>query len=422
MSVQYEMTPVIYHLEARNKAAEAVITAFATEHALIDAFSGLAAGLIPGGSLVALAGQLAYSAARVYPAMIKKLTVIYASDEDEFTRMVMRNAVVIETGIEALVAAAGPDILTQVGVDLTAEFGSDFLQEVVGEILGEAALATGASFIPIVGAIFGATLDAIVAATLTWRVGATVAAYFQGGGYIDSRKKTYDAIKQLVPKSLKTSRPGTLNQIWKRLEPVKNKQIAQVRKVFKQKGQVRAKLISDHGVPSDIVDAAIARIPLCFTGADGCRRRRQMGFCPWFVWAGDEGGAAVGPSGRGSTAPGFLFCSAGRVPAEQMGYRMALISSYGRAHSGTRDSQIDQLRAAPGESAPPRGPIAAVPALRLPVAACSTDWPATLTSSRCSASLNPCTHATTRSPARCSFTSPRTHWTGAGPAGPSHCP
>lgn len=52
----------------------------------------------------------------------------------------------------------------------------------------------------------------------------------------------------------------------------------------------------------------------------------------------------------------------------------------------------------------------------------SAPSPATRQSSRCWARLHPCTHAMTRSPARCSSVSPPTCWTGAAPAWLTRCP
>lgn len=196
---------------------------------------------------------MAYAAARVYPAMIRKLCVIYAADEDDFTAMVTMNAVVIESGIDALVAAASPELLTNIGIDLVNEFGSEFLQEVIGEILGEAAFATGLSFAPIVGAVAGAALDMMVAYTLTWRVGTTVSAYFQAGGYLGSRKETYDAIKPLAPRSFKARRPGTLNSLRTKIRPIRDRQVAYARRLIKQLG--RAALVK-RGVLGDILGAA----------------------------------------------------------------------------------------------------------------------------------------------------------------------
>jgi uncharacterized protein (DUF697 family) len=260
VAIPYEVTPAIYELELRNKAAEAVITTFATEHALVDIAGGLIGGLVPGGSIAALIAQLTYSAVRIYPQMIKKLAVIYGAEPDDFTSRVVRNALIVESGIDSLVAAVGPEVMGQLAVDLTSEFGSEFMQEIVGEIIGESTIAAGASFIPIAGAIFGAALDAIVGATLTWRVGAVVSAYFQHGGYIGSRKKTYEAIKPHVARSAKTSRPGTLDSLRKKVSPIREKQLKFARHHFKSlkrpKKEIRAMLVDELGVPADVVDEA----------------------------------------------------------------------------------------------------------------------------------------------------------------------
>jgi hypothetical protein len=92
MALPYEVTPAIYELDMRNKAAEAVISSFALEHSVVDIASGLVGGLVPGGSIAALVAQLAYQATRVYPAMIRKLAVIYGAEPDDFTARVVRGA------------------------------------------------------------------------------------------------------------------------------------------------------------------------------------------------------------------------------------------------------------------------------------------------------------------------------------------
>lgn len=260
MSIPYELTPAIYELDLRNRAAEAVITNFAVEHALVDIGSGFVGGLVPGGSLVALAGQLAYQASRVYPEMTKRLAVIYGAERDDFTSRVTRNAMIIEGGVDALVAAAGPEILGALAIDLTDQFGGEFLKEIAGEIVAESSVAAGLSFIPVLGALAGAALDAIVGATLTWRVGAIVSAYFQYGGYLGSRRGTYDAVKPHVGRSAKTSRPGTLTTVRRNVDPIREKQVRFAAEHFRSnrlpKDEIRRMLIDDFGVPQDVVDEA----------------------------------------------------------------------------------------------------------------------------------------------------------------------
>lgn len=265
MSVPFELTPAIYNLDLRNRAAEMIITRFAIEHAAVDIGSGFVGGLIPGGSLVALAGQLAYQAARVYPEMTRKLAVVYGAEPDDFTRNVVRNALIIEAGVDSLVTAVGPDVLGALALDLTNEFGSEFLKEIAGEIVAESSAATALSFIPIVGAVAGAALDAIVGATLTWRVGTIVSAYFQYGDYLGSRRSTYDAVKPLVARSAKTSRPGTLTAVRKNVDPIREKQVRFAAEHFKSqrlpKDEIRRMLIEDLGVPEDVVDEAYRQSP-----------------------------------------------------------------------------------------------------------------------------------------------------------------
>jgi uncharacterized protein (DUF697 family) len=263
VSDEMDVTPAIFELALRNKAAEAVIRAFAAEHALVDVASGLVLGLVPGGSMAAIAGQLAYSAVRVYPAMVKKLVVIYGASPDDFTRTVVAGGVVTEAGITALIAAVGPDVLGHIALDAAHEFGSDFFQEIVTELLQESSVTLPLSFIPVAGAIFGAALDAIIGATITWRVGCVVSAYFQYGGYIGSRKETYEKVKRFTKRSADVSRPGTLDRL-RSIDEIRRKQRGYVRSQFRAflgsltKAQIRDTLVSKQGIPADIVDAVAA--------------------------------------------------------------------------------------------------------------------------------------------------------------------
>jgi uncharacterized protein (DUF697 family) len=254
-----DVTPAIFELGLRNKAAEEVIKTFAMEHALVDVGSGLLLGLIPGGSVAAILGQMTYSAVRIYPAMIKKLAVIYGAEPDAFTRTVASVGVVTEGGIAALIAEVGPEVLGNITLDVMNEFGTDFFQEIIGELLQESGVAVGISFIPIVGAIAGAALDAVIGATITWRVGAVVSAYFQYGGYIGSRKETYDKVKGYFNRSADLSRPGTLDKL-RKIDEIQRKQEAYVRTQFRtlhgalSKDQIRDILVDKQGIPADIVD------------------------------------------------------------------------------------------------------------------------------------------------------------------------
>lgn len=254
-----DVTPAIFELELRNRAAEAVIKTFATEHALVDVGSGLLFGLVPGGGVAAILGQMAYSAVRIYPAMIKKLAVIYGAEPDDFTRTVAVAGVVTEGGITALIAEVGPEVLGNITLDAANEFGTEFFQEIIGELLQESGVAVGLSFIPVVGAVAGAALDAIIGATITWRVGAIVSAYFQYGGYIGSRKDTYDKVKRYVNRSVEVSRPGTLDKL-RKIDEIQRKQEAYVRTQFRtlggtlSKDQIRDVLVNKQGIPADIVD------------------------------------------------------------------------------------------------------------------------------------------------------------------------
>jgi uncharacterized protein (DUF697 family) len=255
-------TPAIFELKLRNQAAEAVIKTFAVEHATVDFVTGTAAGLspVPGTNLVAVAAQLGYSAARIFPAMIKKLAVIYGSEPDEFTRRVVRNGLIVEAGVASLLASAGPEILGHLAIDLVNEFGSEFFQEIALELLGEGGVAVVGSAIPVIGVAFGGVADLMLGATLTWRVGAVVSAYFQYGGYIGSRKETYELTKKHVSRSTRMKRPGTLDAVGT-IDPIRKKHEDYVRVQFRtlsgslSKRDIRDILVNRQHIPADIVDA-----------------------------------------------------------------------------------------------------------------------------------------------------------------------
>lgn len=264
MSNPYDMAPMIFDLNRRNVAAEAVIKAYAIEHAAVDTVSGFILGLVPAGNLVALAGQLIYSAASNYPRMIKKLAVIYGASQDDFTNMVIAEGVVIEAGVESLVVAVGSDVLGQVTIDIVNDFGADFFKEIFWELAGEAGVATGISLIPLVGSVAGAALDATLGATLTWRIGGLVSAYFQNGGeYLGSRKGTYEAVKGKVSLSPDVSRPGTLDKVGN-IDAIRRKKESYVRQYVRDhvdlldKNTLRKVLVEKQRIPASIADAILA--------------------------------------------------------------------------------------------------------------------------------------------------------------------
>jgi len=221
------------HHKRRNDLAEKVIAKYAREHAAVDTGSGLLLGLLPFGNWVAVGGQLVYSGVRVYPAMVESLAAVYEVDLGKDVRrglplptqlreLVERGA---ETAAVHLIAAKHTAILQEIARELAAQhaahvaagisndFGTEFLQEIVGELLGENVPAALASAVPILGAVVGAGADAVLGATMTWRVGATASVYYQNGGYIGSRKRTYELVKPLVKKSARWERPGTLAKV-----------------------------------------------------------------------------------------------------------------------------------------------------------------------------------------------------------------
>jgi uncharacterized protein (DUF697 family) len=174
--------PSLFGLEARNAQAEKVITDYACGHAAADVAAGIAGLLVPGGSIIALIGSIAAQAPLVYVPMTEKLAQIYSTRTDSVS-----NNIIFQSAMGGA------------GLDAAATFGAEFLTEIAGELLHEVGIGIGLSFLPVIGALTGALLDAAIAVTLTWRVGTTVAMYFQNGEqWLGDRKSTYHAASHMV--------------------------------------------------------------------------------------------------------------------------------------------------------------------------------------------------------------------------------
>src|SRR6202034_208666 len=109
------------HLDRRNALAEKVIAKFAREHAAVDAGSGFALGLLPFGNLFALGGQLVYSAARVYPAMLASLAAVYQVDLDATETRKLPLSVEVRELIHRSAENAALDILTTYHTEILQE-------------------------------------------------------------------------------------------------------------------------------------------------------------------------------------------------------------------------------------------------------------------------------------------------------------
>jgi hypothetical protein len=273
--------PAVLHLDQRNAMAEKVIANYAREHSLVDAGSGAALGLLPLGNLIALGGQLVYSGARVYPAMLADLAAVYQVNLDAKKKRKLPLSAEVRELIEGGAEDAALDILTtyhteilqEVSRDLAAhpaaahlvanitnDFGTEHLQEIANELLAEHGPAVAVSCIPILGAVAGVPFDAYLGAMMTWRVGATGSAYFQHGGYIGSRERTYKHAKPLVARSFEWERPGTLTRLRRQVQPIRDRQLEHVRELKRKlpgsRNAKRSELVDRRGVPADLFDSA----------------------------------------------------------------------------------------------------------------------------------------------------------------------
>lgn len=264
MTTDVSLVPTIYELDLRNAAAEAVIKALAARHAAIDAATGMLGCLIPvpGVAAATVVGQLAYQTRFVYPDLVRRLAVVYGTAPDAFTRKVATQATVLETAVDGLVAAAGSELFTHLAGQVLNGFGTAFLQEIAWDLVRDGGLGAALSSVPIVGALFAGTVDAAMAATMTWRVGAVVSAYFQHGGYVASRKHTYDLVKRNgMGLSAKFGRPGALTRLRMDIPEIREKHCDFARMHYRTLNdrldatQIRELLVTRHGIPADVVDA-----------------------------------------------------------------------------------------------------------------------------------------------------------------------
>jgi len=278
-------SPAVEHLDQRNAMAEKVIERFARHHAAVDVTSGVVLGLLPFGNLAALVAQLVYSGTVIYPAMAECLAAVYQVNLDETESQLVRWRLPLtaegrelihrgfdEAALDTLVQchteifreisrelAAHPQA-AQVVANIANDFGTEFLQDIANELLSENASAAFASAIPILGSVIGAGFDEVLGVMMTWRVGATASAYFQNGGYIGSRKRTYELVKPQISWSPEWQRPGTLTRMRHRVQPLRDKQLEYVRQLMQQlpgsRSTKRSELVDRRGIPADLVDSA----------------------------------------------------------------------------------------------------------------------------------------------------------------------
>ncbi len=212
-------------MDERNRSAETVIARYAKNHAIADGASGTAGGLIPipGAGVAVAMGQLAHQAKVMYPALGSDLAAIYASPPDAFEQL-LKNTHQDEKRFRqaASTVIQSFDEVAQVAFALHGEFNSQFLQDVALDLAGENAPGLLGAAIPFVGAFIGGGLDALIAVTMTWRVGAMISIHVQNGGFVGSRKDTWNLVRRgLVRRNMETNRPGLLTRLRDEVPQVK---------------------------------------------------------------------------------------------------------------------------------------------------------------------------------------------------------
>jgi uncharacterized protein (DUF697 family) len=260
------------YLDARNRAAETIISETARNHALLDAAVDAAAGLspIPFTSGVALGGQLLTQVKHIYPQMIKKLAVIYGAEPPAQFHEVSDLATVEEALIDALILAAETGLLEDLAgeakSELAAEFGQSFLIGLIQEALKESAAGLAVAQIPWVGVPAGAAVAAQLAYKLTWRVGITLSIYFQNGcQFLGGKKATMQLVKtEFVRRPTGPLPDGQLDSVRRKVPPVMQRLVDHIRMEVNEARltgtddlTVRTSMLGN-GYPSDIVDAAMA--------------------------------------------------------------------------------------------------------------------------------------------------------------------
>lgn len=203
----------LFALEDRNKLAGKVIRDYARWHAWTDVIMGLAAGVVPGGGIVATIAGVLIQPKAFYQPMVRKLAEIYSASPDDVTNGIVGAA----TGV-----GAASELLVN-------EFGSEFIQEILMEIAQEVGISAGIGLIPVIGKILGAGMDMVVARTLTWTVGAMATIYFLNGGqFIESRKDTYVLCKPLAKVAITNGNGIDLDDLPWKVGPLRQSMVKQL--------------------------------------------------------------------------------------------------------------------------------------------------------------------------------------------------
>lgn len=185
-------------LRARDKrrSVSTTIAEYAQMHAAADVGMTLATCWLPGGGLIAMAGAMAIQAPLVYKPLARQIAKNYlVSNVDAEVQ-----AAINETAIEGA------------EWDVAGEFGIEFFKEIISEILTEIGLGAVLGAIPFIGSGVAIWYDRKIAATLTWRVGVSIALYYENGcEWIVDRKTTYEKAHSLVTGGLSANTTDRCN-------------------------------------------------------------------------------------------------------------------------------------------------------------------------------------------------------------------
>lgn len=222
-------------------------------HAAADVGMTLATCWLPGGGLIAMAGAMAIQAPLVYKPLARDIAKSYlVNTVDSEVR-----AAINETAIEGA------------EWDLGGAFGIEFFQEILSEILTEIGLGALLGAIPIAGSVAAAFYDRKIAATLTWRVGVSVALYYENGcEWIVDRKTTYAKAHSLVTGGLsaKTTDRCDLNSLGNRVSGLRERQASLLAQYFDLAKRVtgvdslESVLRENWRVDNDLIDAVLGEV------------------------------------------------------------------------------------------------------------------------------------------------------------------
>jgi hypothetical protein len=196
---------------SKRSSVSTLITSYAQGHQVADVGLNILTFFVPGGGLVAMAGAMAIQAPLVYQPMERAIAKVYlVNNYDTEVRAALNDATI--EGAEW---------------DVTGAFSVAFFQEILVEVFQEIGVGAILCLIPILGTLIAAAYDAKIAATLTWRVGLTVALYYENGcEWLGDRRTTYEKARFLITGGLsaKTANRANINDAWQRVDGLGERQ------------------------------------------------------------------------------------------------------------------------------------------------------------------------------------------------------